>query len=194
MALGRPRDFCTEAALDTALKLFWKKGYEGTSLTDLTREMGINRPSLYAAFGNKESLFRKALDRYIQQKSALTEAAYSEPTIRGGVEKLLYGLLGDGTEECRGCMAVQAALVCGEASESIKQELADYRAASEAKFRERLIRAQKEGELPKDADPADLARYIYTIVQGIAVQSAGGANRDELKRVIDMAMRAWPSA
>lgn len=193
MALGRPRDFCTDEALDTALKLFWRKGYEGTSLTDLTKAMGINRPSLYAAFGNKASLFRKALDRYIEQKSALTEDAYNQPTARAGVEKLLYSLINVNEGECRGCMAVQAALVCGEASESIKQELADYRAASEERFKNRLQRAKDEGELPSHVDPADLARYVYTIIQGISVQSAGGATSEDLKKVIDLSLTAWPT-
>ena len=140
MATGRPRTFCVDQALDIALKVFWKKGYEGTSIDDLTKAMGINRPSLYCAFGNKEELFRKALDRYAEGSGALVREAIGEPTARAAAEHLLCGAA-DGLTDPRhppGCLAVQGALSCGEAAEPIRKELCARRAAAEESLRERL--------------------------------------------------------
>jgi AcrR family transcriptional regulator len=193
---GRPRAFCVDAALDIAVNVFWRKGYEGTSIDDLTKAMGINRPSLYCAFGNKEELFRKALDRYFEGPRALSRVAIGEPTSRAVAERLLRGVaeaLGD-RRNPPGCLAVQGALSCGEEAEPIRQELNARRAAGEALLRERFERAKAEHDLPAEADPADLARYLATISQGMAVQAAGGAGRDELQRVAEMALRAWPEA
>jgi AcrR family transcriptional regulator len=192
--IGRPRAFDVDKALDRALEVFWRKGYEGTSLPDLTRAMGINRPSLYAAFGNKEALFRKALDRYAEGPAAYVREALNEPTASGVVERFLEGTIDLLTDRHnpRGCLAVQGALACGEAADSIRRELASRRAATEAALRRRLARARADGDLPIDTDPADLARYVATITQGMAVQAAGGASRKELRRVMKMALRAWP--
>src|SRR5262245_51050944 len=131
--LGRPRAFDVDAALDRALTVFWRKGYEGTSLPDLTRAMGINRPSLYATFGNKEALFRKVLDRYAEGPSAYVREALQEPTARAVAQRLLRGAVGLLTDprNPRGCLMVQGALVCGGAAESVRRELARRRAASE---------------------------------------------------------------
>ena len=195
MAIGRPRAFDIEKALDRALQVFWRKGYEGTSVSDLTKAMGINRPSLYAAFGNKEALFRKALERYTEGPAAYMRTALDEPTARAVVERLLRGvvdLLTDpGTP--RGCLAVQGALACGDAADAVREELIARRAAGEAALRQRLERAIADGDLPADADAADLARYVTTVSQGMAVQAAGGASREELQRVVEMALRAWPA-
>jgi AcrR family transcriptional regulator len=195
MAIGRPRAFDIDTALDHALQVFWRKGYEGTSLSDLTKAMGINRPSLYAAFGNKANLFRKALDRYTEGPAAYTHKALDEPTARAVVERLLRGvvdLLAD-PRTPQGCLAVQGALACVDAADAIRQELISRRAAGEAALRQRLERAIADGDLPADADPADLARYVTTVSQGMAVQAAGGASREELRRVVEMALRAWPA-
>jgi len=192
--IGRPRAFDIEKALDEALLVFWRKGYEGTSLPDLTRAMGINRPSLYAAFGNKEQLFRKALDRYIAGPAAHVRAALDEPTARAVAERLLYGNIQLLTKPGNppGCLAVQAALACGAEGDCIRRELIARRAASEAALRRRFRRALREGDLAAGADPAALARYITTVAQGMAVQAAGGATRKELQQVVEMALRAWP--
>src|SRR4030081_1680148 len=114
MPAGRPRSFDTEKALDRALQVFWRKGYEGTSLPDLTEAMGINRPSLYAAFGNKEGLFRKALDRYAERSGGLMCEAMKEPSARAAAERLLRATADALTDprNPRGCLAVQAALSC----------------------------------------------------------------------------------
>jgi len=192
--LGRPRSFNADKALERALQLFWQKGYEGTSLSDLTKAMGINRPSLYAAFGDKEALFRKALDRYVDGPAAYVREALKEPTARAVVERLLQGAINLNTSprNPKGCLMVQGALVCGEAADSVRKELISLRAAGEAALCQRLERAKSDGDLPTDSDPADLARYIATVIYGIAIQAAGGASRNELQSVIQTALQAWP--
>jgi AcrR family transcriptional regulator len=194
MPRGRPREFDINQALDRALEVFWRKGYEGASLLDLTQAMGINRPSLYAAFGSKEGLFRKALDRYAEGPTAYVRAGLEEPTARRVAERLLGGAIErlDDPRVPRGCLLVQGALACGEAAESVRRELAARRAAGEEALRHRFERARAEGDLPAGADPADLARYVFTVLQGLAVQAAGGASREELRRVGEMALRVWP--
>jgi AcrR family transcriptional regulator len=194
VAIGRPRAFDMDKALDQALHVFWRKGYEGTSVSDLTEVMGINPPSLYAAFGNKETLFRKALDRYMAERTTFWDEAFKAPTARAVVEQLLRDIadfLSD-PRNPRGCLAVQGALACGEAAESVRQELAARRAAGQERIRKRLKRAKTEGELPAGADPAALARFLATVIEGMAVQAAGGASRKELRAVAATALRAWP--
>lgn len=194
MALGRPREFDVDTALDLALQVFWRKGYEGASMADLTEAMGITKPSLYAAFGNKEDLFRKALDRYVDGPGGYFQAALKKPTAREVVEHLLYEAANAVTdpEHPPGCLAVQGALCCGDAAETIKQELMARRAKGEEDLRERFVRAIAVGDLPAELDAADLARFVSAILQGMAVQAAGGAARDQLRKLADMAMRSWP--
>jgi len=194
MPRGRPREFDTEQALDRALDVFWRKGYEGASLPELTKAMGINRPSLYAAFGNKESLFRKALERYIEGPASYVEHALQQPTARAVVESLFFGeiaLLCD-KKNPRGCLAVQSALACGDAAAAVREELASRRKSLELRVRKRFQRARTEGDLPKKTDPAALASYTCALVHGMAVQAAGGATRKDLKRVAEVALLNWP--
>jgi AcrR family transcriptional regulator len=194
-ALGRPRSFDTGKALDRALDVFWRKGYEGASLSDLTKAMRINRPSLYAAFGDKEKLFRKVLNRYAEGPASFSYAALGEPTSRAVVERLLYGTADMLTsrQNPHGCLWVQGALACGNNTDSVRKELISRRMAGEAALRQRLIRAKLDGDLPSEANPASLARYIATIIQGMSIQAAGGATRSELRHVIDIALQSWPS-
>src|SRR5439155_12264942 len=116
--LGRPRAFDPDAALDRAMHVFWAKGYEGASLSALTRAMRINRPSLYAAFGNKEQLFRKVLDRYMDGPVGYFRKALAAPKARDVVEEILLGTarMADDSRIPAGCLMVQGALACGEAS------------------------------------------------------------------------------
>src|SRR5882724_6563025 len=193
--VGRPRSFDADDALDRALRVFWRKGYEGTSLPDLTKAMRINRPSLYAAFGNKEDLFRKVVDRYDSGVAGYTREALEQPTAREVVERLLEGavdLLTD-AQNPGGCLMVQGALAAGRAGEVARRELAGRRAAGVAALRRRFRRAIAEGDLPADADAATLARFVATAMHGMAVQAATGASRKELRRVCEMFLRAWPT-
>jgi AcrR family transcriptional regulator len=196
MAMGRPREFDVDKALDLALQVFWRKGYEGASMADLTETMGITKPSLYSAFGNKEELFRKALDRYVDGPGGYVQVALGKPAARAVVEHLLYGAADAVTDPDHppGCLAVQGALSCGDAAESIKQELMSRRANGEEDLRKRFDRAIAEGDLPAGSDAADLARYISAILQGMAVQAAGGTSREQLRKIAEMALRTWPAA
>ena len=197
---GRPREFDVDAALDVALAVFWRHGYEGASLSDLTRAMRINRPSLYAAFGNKEQLFRRALDRYAERATADLAEALSAPTARAAVERLLRGTVdrmtaggacggGGGT----GCFLVVAALTGGPASQPLRDEMAALRRTSTPLLRARFDRAVAAGELPPDVDADALATYVATVLQGLSVQAASGVGRDALRAVVDVALRAWPA-
>jgi AcrR family transcriptional regulator len=191
---GRPRSFDTGKVLDRALNVFWRKGYEGASLSDLTKAMGINRPSLYAAFGDKEKLFRKVLDRYAEGPASFSEAALQESTSRAVVERLLYGTadLLTSPQNPHGCLWVQGALACGNSADSVRKELISRRMAGEAALRQRLNRAKVDGDLPPEANPVSLARYIVTMIQGMSIQAASGASRGELHRIIDIALQSWP--
>jgi len=190
--IGRPREFDFDKALDAALKVFWRKGYEGATLPDLTRAMGINRPSLYAAFGNKEALFRRAIDRYVEGPASHVLEALLEPTARAVVRRLWSGGIELTTGSPRGCFLVQSALACGDDADRVRREVSKRRTRLEVSLRERFERAVSEGDLPSSADPADLARYAATVAHGIAVQAVGGATHDELQRVAEMALSAWP--
>jgi AcrR family transcriptional regulator len=192
-SLGRPRAFDLDRALERALRLFWEKGYEGTSLSDLTKAIGINRPSLYAAFGNKEALFRKALDRYVEKTVGFVLEAIKEPTARRVVTRLLLSAADMVTNPHHppGCLTVRGALASGEEADPIRLELALRRSESEALIRKRLDTAKRQGDLPPDANPADLARYLATVYQGMSVQAAGGATRQQLRRVAKIALTAW---
>jgi AcrR family transcriptional regulator len=191
---GRPLSFDPDKALEGALQVFWRKGYEGASLSDLTKAMRINRPSLYASFGDKEELFRKVLDRYAKGPASYSAVALQQPTSRAVVEHLLCGTVDLLTSKGHpgGCLWVQGALACGNGAESVRKELASRRMAGEAALRRRLSRARMEGDLPPDANPANLARYIVIIIQGMSVQAAGGATRSELGRAADIALQSWP--
>ena len=195
MAMGRPRAFDMDQALDQALHVFWEKGYAGTSITELTEAMGINPPSLYAAFGNKEKLFRKALDRYEDLRDQILEEAFAAPTAREAVTRLLEGTAERLSDKCnpRGCLMVQGALSGGEECEAVKRDLASRRARVEALIRKRLKRAKREGDLPSDADAAALARFVATVMHGMAVQAVGGVAPKELRAIVNTALRAWPA-
>ncbi|MFC5662596.1 TetR/AcrR family transcriptional regulator [Kitasatospora misakiensis] len=185
---GRPRAFDAEAALDRALEVFWRQGYEGTSLSDLTTAMDINRPSLYAAFGNKEQLFRAALDRYFSSPGAFATEALEAPTARGVVEQLVLGAveLTTGPHTPHGCLSVNSVHACGPDSEPIRQEVVARRMAGEAALRRRFEEAT---DLSADTDPQVLARLVYTVTDGIAVQAASGCTRDQLYQVANLALR-----
>jgi AcrR family transcriptional regulator len=192
---GRPREFCVDRALAAALRVFWSKGYEGASLTDLTDAMGITRPSLYAAFGNKEALFRKALDLYEREKLEYTRAALEQPTARAVAEHIMRGALEaqTGKSEPHGCLGVISSMACGAEAESIKAEVVARRASSHRALVERFERAKTEGDLPAHVDVEGLTFYLFAILQGMAVQAGSGATREELGRLIETSLMVWPS-
>jgi AcrR family transcriptional regulator len=193
--IGRPREFDIDRALDRAMQLFWRHGYEGTSVADLTRELGVTRPSLYAAFESKEALFLRALDLY-ERRAGYRQAALTAPTAGAYARALLEGaadLHGD-SRNPPGCLGVQGALACAPQSDAIRKELIRRRKIGENMIRDRLKRAVAEGDLPADADPADLARYLSIVIYGITIQAAGGATRNELRSAAKLALRSWPQS
>ncbi|MBO9575752.1 MAG: TetR/AcrR family transcriptional regulator [Sphingobium sp.] len=192
---GRPREFCTDAALATALRLFWSKGYEGTSLSDLTDAMGITRPSLYAAFGNKERLFRLALDLYEREKMAYVGQALEQPTARAVAKWLLEGALATATgeREPHGCLGVIAATACGSEAECIREEVVKRSRIVQEAMIERMQRAIDEGDFVGPANPEAITKYLIAVCQGMSVQAGSGAKREELQAVVDTTLAMWPS-
>ncbi|GIE28586.1 TetR family transcriptional regulator [Actinoplanes italicus] len=192
--LGRPRAFDADAALDKAMVVFWQQGYEGASLTDLTEAMGISRKSLYAAYGNKEDLFRKVLQRYTDGPASYVVDALKAATARETAVTFLAGSIRANTTPGwpAGCLGVQGALAAGETGKVAHDILVEWRALGQMHLRDRFLRAVREGDLPADADPEMLARYLMTIANGLAVQASGGATRQDLQRVANAALRNWP--
>ena len=189
--IGRPRAFDVEKALHNAMQVFWRKGYLGTSLSDLTDAMGINRPSLYAAFGNKKSLFRKALDRYAKGPSSYLGEALQEPTARAVIVRLLRGVVDllTGPRTPPTCLWVHGALSCGE--DSLREEFAAQRAAGLAELRTRFKRAVADGDLPPGSDADALAHYVQAVNFGLTVQASTGATRKELLRAVEVALKTF---
>nr|WP_269327030.1 TetR/AcrR family transcriptional regulator [Kineosporia mesophila] len=176
--------------------LFWKQGYEGASLTELEAAMGITRKSMYAAFGNKEELFLKALQRYTVGPAAYSFESLRQPTARQVATMFLAGSVRSSTWPGgpAGCMGVQGALSTGEAGRVVRDTLAVWRDGGRAALLDRFRQSVDEGDLPPTSDPEVLARYVMTVANGIAVQAAGGATREELQQVADAALKSWPPA
>ena len=192
---GRPREFCVDQALAAALGVFWRRGYESASMAELTEAMGITKPSLYAAFGNKEALFRKALDLYEREKLGFMQTALDAPTARGVAERLLRGALAMQTDggNPRGCLGVISSVACGIEAESIRAEVIARRASSQRALVERFERANAEGELPDTIDPEGLSRYLLALLQGLSLQAGAGASCDQLKELVETSLQLWPT-
>ncbi|OWQ91053.1 TetR/AcrR family transcriptional regulator [Sphingopyxis witflariensis] len=191
---GRPREFCVDAALAAALRVFWSKGYEGASMADLTEAMGITKPSLYAAFGNKEALFNKALDLYEREKTDYMGAALDAPTARGVAERLMHGALDmySCPENPNGCLGVITSVACGAEAECIREAVLARGATAKRALLARFARAKDEGDIPADVDPEGLAALLTAVNQGMAVQAGAGATRAELERLVDTSLKLWP--
>ena len=194
MAMGRPRTFDVDEAVRAALRLFIAKGYEGASSGELASVMGISPPSLHAAFGNKEGLFRRALDAYAGMNGPIIAQACAKQTSRSAVEAYLCGNADALTDPAKpaGCLLVQGALACGDRASPIREELARQRASAEPVLKARFEAARDAGDLPPDTDPTRLARYVAAVSQGMAVQASGGSTRAELQDVIEAVLDTWP--
>lgn len=193
---GRPREFDREEALQTAMKIFWRYGFEGTSTAQLTAAMGIAQPSLYVAFGSKEALYMEALDYYRERYSGfLTETMSADLPLRAAVETML--LRAAKQFACNdihppGCMVATGALQSGDACASIQESLLRHRRDAKALIRDRLESGRKAGELPAKTDVSALAAYLAMVIQGMAVQARDGASLPMLNKLARLAMQALP--
>lgn len=190
--MGRPRGFDENAALEAAMRVFWEKSYEGATLSDLISAMGINKSSMYAAFGDKAALFRRAMERYREGPMRYMRDALEKPVMRDAVTDLLHGtvLFLSQPGHPRGCLSVHAALACGVDSQPIQQAMVEWRKAGQEALRKRFVKARRAGELPREISSADLARFIATVMAGLAVQAVNGATHDEMKRIADLALNS----
>ncbi|MBR0735799.1 TetR/AcrR family transcriptional regulator [Bradyrhizobium liaoningense] len=192
MGMGRPREFDAETALDQAMEVFWRHGYEGATIAQLTEAMGINPPSLYACFGNKEGLLKAALDRYTKLRGVWMDEVVAAPTARAVAERMLMGIAEKQTDPANppGCLLVQGGIACGTGSESVPFELAARRAQNEDQLRDRFVRAKAEGDLKPTSDPAALARYVSAVSVGMGVMASSGSDREALRQVASVAVQA----
>jgi AcrR family transcriptional regulator len=191
---GRPRSFDRDAALRRAMEVFWDRGYEGTSVSDLTAAMGINSPSLYAAYGSKEQLFREAVDLYEATEGRRTsDAMTDEPTARASIEAMLRNNVEAYAEPGtpNGCMLVLAAATGTVANAEVREFLAENRRQTLALLAQRVERGVADGDVPPGTDPAAVASFYATVLQGLSIQARDGASREQLHAVVDGAMAAW---
>lgn len=188
--MARPRQFERSEALDKAMLVFWQKGYEATFLDDLTEAMGINRPSLYNAFGDKETLFMEALGRYRELYSGkLLRSLERAPTVRAGFARIFADFVEEATETCcRGCMIVNSTVEGCAVGEPVAAFVRETDEASKAAFAAALRDAQHKGELPPDKNPEALAIYLYSAIQGLQVRAKAGDDRESLEAIADLAL------
>ena len=182
-----------DAALDAAIQVFWRQGYEGTTLDDLTTAMTISRPSLYAAFGGKEATFKAAVTRYAQVDMLYVETALAQPTALAVATTYLHGNVRTITNPDRppGCLTVQGGVSGSRADQPIVDFLNTVRVDVQTRLTTRFERAIADGDLPATEDPADLARYLLTVSSGQAIQAGAGATRTQLSRVAERALAAF---
>jgi AcrR family transcriptional regulator len=192
LRMGRPRGFDEEAALEAAMRVFWEKSYEGTTIADLSEAMAINRSSMYSTFGDKESIFRRVMERYRAGRMIYIREALAQPSLQEVITALIRGTAEflSNPDNPRGCLLIQGALACGTDAEHVKLAMIDWRKSGEAALKKRLQQAQSEDELPADIQPADFARYLSSVMAGLGVQAANGATRAELRRVAEIALRS----
>ncbi|WDZ85040.1 TetR/AcrR family transcriptional regulator [Micromonospora cathayae] len=191
---GRPRTFDRTTALRRAMEVFWQRGYQGASLSELTAAMGIASPSLYAAFTSKEALFREAVDLYnATEGSAPQRALDSDGSARSAIEAMLRHNARAYVDPANpsGCLVVLAATAGLPESDEVRRFLAECRERDIADIRRRIARGVAEGDVPAGTDPEPIARFVGAIVQGMSLQARDGATRAQLDGVVDCAMAAW---
>ncbi|ADI07031.1 transcriptional regulator, TetR family protein [Streptomyces bingchenggensis BCW-1] len=194
MAKGRPREFDIDDALSAAVAVFWAKGYEGTTMADLSAATGLKAGSIYAAFGSKADLFKRVLDHYAGTVFSYGPKALEAGTVREVVSRWLRSATSAMTGEATpaGCLLVHGALVTGDAASEVKADVCTRRQAGEVMLTERFERARLSGDLPAGVDPKDAARYVLALTEGMAVQAAYGADRAALERLVDLALDRLP--
>ena len=189
--MGRPRGFDENVALDAAMKLFWERGYEGTSMAELSKAMDLTPPSIYAAFGDKKSLFRLAAKRYAAGPAQYQAKALLEPTLREVIFALFRNTVEFLTEPGHpaGCMTLTGAMACSVEADSAKELMTEIRKQNEAALKARLQQARKSGEMAADLNVDDYSRYLSTLLGGLAIQAANGTSKAAMKRTANMALR-----
>jgi AcrR family transcriptional regulator len=191
----RPRSFDIDEAIKGATALFWKNGYENTSLADLTADIGIAPASLYFAFDSKAGLFRRVLDYYYRAYlGRVDEKALGQATARQVVETMLYGLVDLYTDKAHppGCLSVKCSQAYADEAE-VQNELTKFRHARRKRLAQRFRAAQESGDLPPDADPDALAMFAIVVGWGLAFAAQTGASKADLKRTVETSLGGWPS-
>ena len=193
--MARPRDFEEAVVLDRAMEVFWRHGYDGASMAELTKAMGLNSPSIYVAFGSKRGLFDAVLDRYRERRATHRAHVAAGPTAREVAERMLFGAIDwlVHPDEPRGCLLFQAGLSAGVNNHDVPQVLAEQRSGTREFLTDRFKRAQAMGDLSESADPAALARYLLMVFSGLALQAADGMSKAELMASAERALQGWPS-
>jgi AcrR family transcriptional regulator len=188
---GRPISFDRDAALEAAMLLFWNRGYEGASMADLTEAMGLNPSSIYAAFGDKHALFSLAVKRYMETRAQYATKALEEPTLERVIRALFDNTVAFLTTPGHPptCMTLAGAAGCSVDATPARDLMMEIRNQNQVAIRERLLKARKSGELPKDINVDDYTRYLSTIIAGLSIQAANGSAKAELKRTAQMALR-----
>lgn len=194
--MGRPRTFEPDDALEAALALFWRKGFDGTSYADLVAATGVERPALYSAFGNKDALFLRALAHYDAHYAGYVQEALQQDTACAVAERFLLGAVALNTRypDRLGCLGITGALAASDASDVAMQALIDWRARGLAALQARFEKARDEGDLPAHEDSHALASYLLAVAHGVAVQAKAGFSKETLEKVARQALRSWPVA
>ncbi|MDB6142172.1 MAG: TetR family transcriptional regulator [Pseudomonas sp.] len=192
--MARPREFDEDQVLEQALLAFWRNGYEGTSLTVLLAATGLTKSSLYGAFVNKETLFRKVLERYHQRYLSFRAEAMAEQTPRRVAEKLLLGIVDLHAAESgpRGCLELNAALACSSEHDGIRETLATNRNVTRQVLHTRFEQLKGNGGLPAGMSADSAANLLATLIQGMAVQAKSGATPEEMRDVVHSFLLSWP--
>jgi AcrR family transcriptional regulator len=188
---GRPISFNKDAALEAAMLLFWERGYEGTSMADLTQAMGLHPSSIYAAFGDKHALFQLAAKRYVEMREQYAGKALEQPTFEKVVRALFDNTIAFLTAPGHPptCMTLAGAVGCSVEAKPARDLMTEIRKQNQIAIRKRLLKARQSGELPKSLNLDDYTRYLSTIIAGLSIQAANGSTKEELKRTAKMALR-----